>query len=148
MKSKSKAPTHPYRDLGELFFEQSIRVEKIIWLAACSNQPPQAFEDFLEEEDPAVVTGIFGFNPGGDAEEALSALARKKKQGFLVEAATPIPVSFHKGGHISHGFGWCQMKWFYTEAMDDAFAVRLVEWKEKVVAKAKREFNKKAKEAA
>lgn len=132
-----------YRSLGELFFDESIRLDKIIWIAASSDGHDD-FEEFIEQHDRKERKEVFGVSLSDDPEEALSQLARANKQGFLVQAATPIPVAFHENGCTTHGFGWCQLCWFYTDTLDDAFADRLLEWKESVHAKARKKLAAKA----
>ena len=61
----------------------------------------------------------------------MSRLYQAGKRGFLFEAATPTPQMFGAdGGVTTYGFGWYQKKWFYTEALDEAFVQRLFDWKE------------------
>lgn len=139
---KQKVTDHP--SLGHLFFDESIRIEQIIWIAACSYHPPESFEDFLSDEDPKDVKKIFGLKRqlSDDPETALSELARANKMGFLVEAATPIPVAFHQNSCTTHGFGWCRLGWFYTEALDAAFVQRLLDWKAEVHAETRKKLEK------
>lgn len=141
-----------YRSLGELFFDESIRIDQIIWLAACGDQPPDALEEFLEGEDAATLKRVLGLKKSqiededGEpirAEELLSTIARSGKQGFLVQAATPIPTAFHEDGHSSHGFGWCQLEWFYTETLDAPFVQRLLDWKTTVIEATRKKLAKK-----
>ncbi len=138
--------TH-YRDLSGFFFDESIRLETIIWLAACGHDSPvSALNDFLDDEDAETIKEVLG-EPYEDIseskEEYLTELARKNKMGFLVNAQTPVPQAFHKdGGFTSYGFGIAECKWFYTEALDEAFAARLLDWKEDVIARAKKSGKK------
>lgn len=137
-----------YPSLADMFFDESIRIETLIWLAACGHdQPSDALKEFLESQEPDYISGVCGVTYDEDTapDEYTAKLARAHKMGFLVQAATPIPVKFHDDGGISsHGFGYCQTAWFYTEAVDEAFAQRLLDWKASVIAKTKEKLAKES----
>lgn len=133
----------PVTDVVEELWDNSIRVEAVIWLAAQGDGSEQC-EDFFEDRGREELENIFGlkfpFDPADVAlEEVLSFLCRRKKTGFLVNAATPIPSRFSKDGGYSHSWGHYQTEWFYTEAFDENFAVRLLEWHDNLIAEKRKE---------
>lgn len=141
------------KNLDSLFYDESIRVGQIIWLAANFDQPCEALTDFFESEDLAVIAKTLGvaadtikMHLGGEADFSglMSHLAGERITGFLVRAETPIPQVFHDDGAVdTFGFGRCTRKWFYTETIDAAFGVKLVAWKYQYYAKQRRAASKK-----
>lgn len=121
--------------VADFFFDNNIRIDQLIWLAANLDQPSGPLVDFLDsfEGEDGKLSELFGLPEGSlssVAESFCTALARKKLTGFLVEAGTPTPVRFHpNGGFTSYGFGAYHSKWFYTPALDQAFLDRLTAWK-------------------
>jgi hypothetical protein len=142
------------KEIASTFFDHSIRTEQIIALAFQADQYPDNLKELWEEElqpqdegcetvtlqQYAALNKLFSEGAGrevdfndtltdADVDEFMQELYRENLLGFLVQASTPVPTAFHKGdGHSTHGFGWCTHKWFYTEALDGAFAERLVKW--------------------
>lgn len=124
----------------ETLYDESIRTDKIIWIAGNCTNPGQDFQDFFEYELDSVKE-LLGILPRrvdhGDMEEIASLLVRKGKTGFLVQAATPEPLSV-SGDSYSFSWGCSYLKWFYTEVFDEAFVSRLVDWKNEILEEARR----------
>lgn len=140
--------------VADFFFDNSIRIDQLIWLAANLDQPCEALCSFLEwyeDDDDDEIAKIFGEPKGSlssDPEYFGSAIARKKLTGFLVQAGTPTPVRFHPdGGFTNYGFGNYHWKWFYTPALDQAFLTRLTVWQKAYHASVRKSLQKKAKKA-
>ena len=131
-------------NIANTLFDESINVETIIWMSALADTLPSSAKDFFRDESVEDLSEIFGVeipsDYDGDEEEISTFLMRKKFYGFVVLAYTPVPVDFHEDGFTSHGFGYTTGKWFYTEALDEAFAQRMVEWKESFVGKKRAEW--------
>jgi hypothetical protein len=134
------------REIAETCFDENIRVEKIIWLAAQADQYPRDVQEFFEDASAEEQSELLDIKISkeladtlwhGDDDnigEIFSRLGCKGRLGFLVKAATPIPFDFREGGGYSHcGFGRYRTKWFYTDALDPDFIKKLVAWKEEVV---------------
>ena len=123
------------RSIPSTLFDESIRIEKIIWLAANLDQPNRDLAEFLEEEEPADFERLLGFVPKDqsdrDRSDTLEELSRRERTGFLVEAATPIPQGPIRGENsfMHLGFGCYTTRWFYTEALDEGFVADLLQWK-------------------
>lgn len=153
-----KPKVSDYPTLGHLFFDESIRLDTIIWLAACAASAPKSLTEFLDEEDLETIERTLGLKKEQiedephsriDSETILSELAHANRQGFLVRVATPIPVAFHENGFSTHGFGYCRNEWFYTDDLRDAaFAQQLLDWKAGVIADERRKLAKKGKKKA
>lgn len=151
-------------DFSSFFFDNNIRLDEIIWLAANLDCPSEALvEEFFDNTDADEFKKVFGKLPfkvtdarldeeresGEKYSGILSEFARAQKTGFLVQAATPIPVMVHDdGGVTTYGFGWITTQWFYTEALDEAFAQRVLKWKEDFYKEKKAELKKKKKAEA
>lgn len=136
-----------HSSLAQFFWEESIRIDSVIWLASNGESPSPALEDFLEDHDAGEIKRIIGFTPtshqANNAKEFLTRLVREAKIGFLVEALTPVPTDFHEGGYIS-SWSACRCQWFYADALDWAFASRLLEFREKVVTDARKRLKNKS----
>ena len=124
-----------HKKLSELFFDKSIRVEVIVHLATMAGDYAFAepVRDMLED-DPDALGALLGvdIDEDFDAEELSTQLYRAGVLGFAVQAATPVPEKFYgeDDGYSTCGWGHYTTKWFYTEALDEDFFGRLVEWKE------------------
>lgn len=153
------------KEIASTFFDHSIRTEQVIALAFQADQYPDNLKEWWEENRPeddgdetvtlqqyAVLNKLFSDGAGrkvdfndtltdADVEDFMQELYRENLLGFLVEVSTPIPTRFHVGddGYESSGFGYCTLKWFYTEALDGAFAERLIKWQEEYIAAARAE---------
>ena len=78
----------------------------------------------------------------------MSRLYLARKRGFLVKIGTPVPHSFSEdGGANTGGFGHVQWHWFYTEALDEEFITRALEWQETFYATERRKLEAKKKPA-
>jgi hypothetical protein len=120
-------------------FESNVVCEKVIWLAGNMTQPSNELEEALENgEGLHLLFGLpedeyadLALNP----EEFLRWCARNDFRGLLVEAKTPIPTHFHAPnvGGYSFSWGYCQLQWFYTDALGLAFYQRLERWRDGVV---------------
>jgi hypothetical protein len=147
----------PVQDLSERFFDENIRIDEIIWLDANSSSQCDAFDDFIEGEDAETIASLFDTTPqkinaiiklGGDTSEEFACwLARNRKSGFLVKAATPIPHDIRKGSH-SFSWGYVQCGWFHTHAFDVAFFERLNAWKMKIIVRESKKEAAEKKKAA
>lgn len=136
------------------FFDECIMVDKIIWLAGNAENQCDDLEDLIENEDSDTLAELFALPKKTaesymdlvDVEDLVSRLVRAGRMGFLVKAATPVPTHFHESGH-TYSWGYSTTKWFYTEALDEAFAERLVQWKDAFIAskKAKQTMKKAGK---
>lgn len=144
--------------LADTFFDASLRVDTILWLAAIGDQPCEAFRDFVERSDnkhtTALVTQLLGITAKRwdklaqeeQHEEIASLFARRRLEGFLVHVATPVPTDFtENGGIITYGYGFTTGRWFYTETLDAAFAAVVVKWKNEYYAEEKKKHAAKAK---
>lgn len=126
---------------SSILFEESIRVDKIIWLGANTETQCDDLEELLEEKDTAVIAALFDlpnqvaedYADKYDCEGLMVKLVHARRLGFLVKAATPIPMTFHASGH-SYTWGLYTTKWFYVESIDQAFIDALVKWKEDFIA--------------
>jgi hypothetical protein len=138
------------KEIANLLYDESIRVEQIIWLAANHDQPCDAFRALVEDEDPARLAKLLGIDREFFAEDCElsdlgNTLARKGLSGFLVQVSTPIPLAFHRDGFTTGGFGYTTLEWLYTEAIDDAFIKRMTEWKDAFIKRARAKAQKTAK---
>jgi hypothetical protein len=140
-------------DYGQFFYDEHIRIDQIIFVAANLDQPCEAFEDFLRDNDPKLIAKLLGVPVRAirDAQKddefaiVIEEVSRSSKHGFLVHAATPIPVAFHDNGHTSYGFGWCELAWFYAETLDIELTKNLLAWKGEVHTRARERITAKAK---
>lgn len=148
--------------LADTFFDNSLRVDSIVWLAAIGDQPCESFEDFVTSRSKStseLAAELLGITPkqwdklADDADddrdtlgEIASRFARRRIEGFLVHVATPSPIEFlTDGGCVTYGFGCCTLRWFYTETLDAAFAAKAVKWKKEYYAAEKKKASKAAK---
>ena len=138
-------------NIHQTFFDEDLRVEQIIWLAANLDIPCAALREMIRSDEDQrfhVLTGVPMECLGDEDEdpewdEVTTTLARSKKTGFLVRASTPVP-QFIQGDGVSHlSWGWRRDEWFYTEALDEAFVQALIKWKGSVHEKAKADAAKK-----
>lgn len=145
------------QQIAEKFFDESIRLGSLIWVPGQTDQYGENVKEFFEDvEEASDLTEILGFPiseetaselwNGDDDEigEIWSKLFRAGRLGFIVKAETPWPFNFTEGGYSS-GFGHYTSKWFYTEALDEAFVDRLIAWKESIVERARQKEAKSSK---
>ncbi len=114
----------PRQSAAESFWDNSVRIDHIIWLAANSSDTQNALKNFLEYEAEAVEK-LLGRRPpeaGKDFDEYLTDLHNDGKSGYLVEAVTPI---LQKGGIYT--WGYTTSKWFYFEVLDEAAVMKAME---------------------
>lgn len=137
-----------HRKIADEFFDENIRIEKIIWLAGNMDEPSDdlcEFLEFAEKDELAALFGIKITKEMQDRSELLSALARACKCGFLVEVATPVPRDFHGDSGFSFSWGHLTTHWIYTEALDADFASICIAWKETQIAYYRERFEKESK---
>lgn len=140
-------------DIAERFFDENIRVDKIIWLEANASSQCDDLEDYLEEEYAEEIAKLFGTtvsqveNFAADPEEFTTWLARSRKTGFLVKAATPVPHDIRKDS-CSFSWGYTQHEWFLTDALDEAFLLKLIDWKASIKKREAAKERRKAKQEA
>jgi hypothetical protein len=134
-----KNNTETVKDYSQTFFDESIRVDSIVWLDANHDQPCEALEEFIRDTDVKVLNEILGtslvFNEDEMDEDefsgrVLDAITRRRISGFLVLASTPVVTEFHESGHSSNGFGYYQSEWFLTKEFNQEFVDKLVAWKQ------------------
>ena len=110
------------KNIIESLWDNSIRIDSIIWLSANSSDITDELKEFLEyEEDKA--TQLLGSKPkneGDNFEEYLSELCRAGKNGYLVQAMTPV-----RAPEGWYSWSACTSEWFYFE-----------EWNEQAVTEA------------
>lgn len=146
--------TPNHRAVADNLYDASIVIKKIIYIAAIHSRPIGDFENFFEDADDETIAALLEIKPkqvekfleesGRDMEEICNYLARRAKhEGFLVQAVTPFPKEFHKGG-FSFSWGCYTTKWFYTEAIDSVFTLRLLDWRKAFIAKQRKEQKKKS----
>jgi hypothetical protein len=115
-----------FREMQELFFDNSIRPDEIIHLGLqCIDEyswPDAATEAF--EDDFDQVWDAIGLSPPGDNEDEKWAIAdhllHNNKHGFLIKFATPVPISFSENGYSTNGWGYYTTKWIYADSFDEA----------------------------
>lgn len=124
---------------AEFFFDYSIRFEEVIYLPSCAPEMPRSLVDALEEDELGIVTKLLGipatvYESGeclgyGEKDEILSILARKKRTGFLVKAATPVR-KFHEDVGASFSWGHYHTRWLYLDSLDSEEAAEaLMKWR-------------------
>lgn len=132
------------RDIQEEFFNNSIRPEKIIHLGTqciddCSwtDDAEEAFMNDFERVWEAI-----GISPPEEEPDELWAIAEHllhgKKNGFLIQFATPMPRNITKGGSYSFSWGAYTTHWVYADSFEIA-CEKAIEWKNEYIAK---EFEK------
>lgn len=140
------------KNLSQKFYDNSIRLDKIIWLASNLDRHSSDVQDAFEHDYEGIEKAL-GVKAGSledaaeDWEGFGSKLAREGKVGFLVQAATPIPDYFDNGT-TNLSWGWFQSKWFYTEALDENFLNKLIDWRAGVMESEKKKMKSKKKVAA
>lgn len=134
-----EATPPPRFDFAEAFFSNTISIDRIIWLASLDERRTCPLRDALELgfEDIFAALGISVPEIDEDdvqhtAEILIERVSRTDKQGFLVQACTPVPMYADSN---TYSWGHYTMRWFYTEALDWAFIQRVIEWKNAFWAK-------------
>lgn len=139
-------------EIAEFCFDNALRVDYAFHNAfqgdQYSNEVEEFFEDLsdadefndlLQHEHPGVSImreSDFEDDIGGDEiGEIFARMARRGIFGFFVCAQTPVPfdISADRTSYTSHGFGYTQVKWFFTKNFDSAFADRLKAWQRSIV---------------
>lgn len=118
--------------ITQSLWDNSIRIDHIIWLAGSGNGDiNRHLTEFLEDDEDEVerLLGRRPSSPGcGDLSEYLTELHNDGKTGYLVEAATPI---MQEGGFYT--WGSVRTKWFYFEEWDEtAVAKAMSDWADTV----------------
>lgn len=124
------------REASSLFWDESVCVEKIIWVAGQTCHASSEFSDFLDSyiDDAEDLLGIKidGNDENFDPDEVAAQCVRNNKQGFLVQLSTPAPIKFDSDGGHSFTWGHTNTKWFYAECMSEipklskAFAEQII----------------------
>jgi hypothetical protein len=116
-----------FREMQELFFDNSIRPEEIIHLGlqciddySWPNAAEEAFED-----DFYLVWNAIGIPPPRENDDEKWAIAEhlahnNNKRGFLIKFATPVPTGFSENGYSTNGWGYYATKWIYADSFDAA----------------------------
>lgn len=126
-----------HTEIHEALFENTIRFERVIYLAGALSQPDSLQDDLRElldeEDDETVSQAIPGFPLSLRDDEdcflefAAEWLLDNQRLGFLVKAATPV-MTYHKGSKSSHfSWGYYSTKWVYGETMDEVVA-NVISW--------------------
>ncbi|EAT16086.1 hypothetical protein HTZ97_16235 [Desulfuromonas acetoxidans] len=139
-------------EVAERCYEESLRIGKIIYLAA---NPDQVNDDLAElfEDYEDTLEEIFGKAPNWVVEENYDKetlhewLMQKEKFGFLVHFETPVRKYFSETS-CSFGWGYYSMKWIYSESLEDAIE-QGISWAKQQTKEAKQQFlNQKQEEEA
>lgn len=117
--------------IQDVLWNESIAIGQIIWLAGLANDtdPLDAvFEDKTAAEILAIIPGLkLGSDYDKlsfDADFLYERITRGGKLGFLVSVSTPV-----RDGSPSFSWGHTYVDWLYTESLDAAFVLRLIDWK-------------------
>jgi len=117
------------KSITENLWDNNIRIDKIIWLAANSSSICDDLERFLEEE-PENCERLFGLEcpeGRGAQEEYLTDLYNKGVSGYLIRAATPV----REKGKSFFTWGYTTSHWFYFIRWDESeIATAFCAWTE------------------
>lgn len=112
-------------DIAKELTENSIRIEKIIYLAgSCMDYSfPSDIQDAFEEQPEEMFQAMgLEWDDELDGPEYISEhLIQHGKLGFLVLFATPVPISFNKDGdgYSTGGWGFYQLNWLYGDTIEE-----------------------------
>jgi hypothetical protein len=126
------------RDILDDVFENSIRVDKIIWIGGALSSVPDDLEEFIEnDEDEA--KRLLGVDPeefDGCLEDYIQEVVMKGNDGFLIYAATPVPSFVGPDSSVVQmSWGYTTMKWHFIPK--DQFTIKkmvtvLVQWRSEI----------------
>lgn len=130
----------PHRKQSSVLFNESLRVERVIYLAGALSQFdsfPDDLDSFFDDADESNIVDCLGDIPGyvnledhrNERSESISEwLNAAGKYGYLVQCATPAMT---KNSENSRSFTWgyFHSRWFYGEQMDDVISAALA-WAE------------------
>lgn len=143
--------TQGTREISKDFFEATVRIEQMHWLAAISTAVPDEFRDFCadgelrdskrimatfpwlaEELDTGFLSELEDRELG---EEIVCELGKRGHFGFFVQLARPIPSEFGKDGK-SHSYSWghYQTEWFYFDGLEEILPTAKI-WSDEIVAR-------------
>lgn len=136
-------------DITSQFFDHSIRIERLIHigLQMVDESLPSDVEDSFRSDidEIAAALGVDvneladGFDEGNLSWDMR---VKYKRQGYLVQFATPIPTSFSDDGDShTHSWGFYSTEWIYGETIEDCCNAALT-WRHAFIA------DKKAKSLA
>ena len=133
--------------VAERFFNETARIEKIIYIAGNDfDSPSDDLRDFIEDIDSEeLIERIFGattdrvLNALRDDDEFSMELTewlfRVGKLGLLLKFATPVMTPL-KGGGGSFSWGYQQLQWVYGDTFEEALE-KGFEWVEECRVKEK-----------
>lgn len=118
-----------FNEISQRLFDANVRIEEMFWLGGMSAGVPSDFEDFVQDDLPeekqilAALPFLGAFlKDDGDAaaEDILAECSFRRKLGFILQLATPIPRDFGKDPR-SYSFSWGHYatKWLYCETLND-----------------------------
>lgn len=129
--------------LAQRFFDTNVRIEKMFWISGICVAAPRDFEEFVEDDlydncAPAVLEALPFLKglEGSDGETVLSEMAMHRKNGFIVQVATPRPYECRPDGSHSFSWGSYYTKWLYADTLDELASIALA-WGEGVLSDAK-----------
>jgi hypothetical protein len=147
MKKQAKKTGLSRIKVAEAFFDESIQIKDIIFLAALSDHSHETLTEWLEMW-PQQMGALLGAEVPEDEDDFETYLSRcfcRGKMGYLVCATTPVPRDFYPSGGFSYSWGCCQFEFFYFDQWDESVVVHtLSEWRNQVI---ERERQKQAKAA-
>ena len=125
-----------HRKISETFFSNSIRAETIIHLAAmCMDDSwPSEVQDAFQDDWERIWPALGLDEPDTeDREEIASRLFLKKRLGFLVKVATPIPRNFSKDSS-AYQFSWgiYATEWIYDDSLEAVYE-KAAAWQERLI---------------
>ncbi|MES2596035.1 MAG: hypothetical protein V4662_11895 [Verrucomicrobiota bacterium] len=122
------------KQIAESLWDNSLRIDHTIWLAANSSSVSRHLSDLLEYE-PKRIKKLIGQKPprhASEFEEWICTLSGKGINGYFIQAATPIRYDLGKG-MASMSWSACYTEWFYFETWDEAaITTALVAWVDKM----------------
>ena len=137
---------------GLKFWDNSVRFDQIIWLAANVDQPCEALTDVIVDGGITYKNFAALFKITEKKAKGICASMEtftdwqntNRIEGFLVYACTPVPTAFHDDGGMQHyGYGMTTGLWFYTEALDDAFLETVFAWRKEYIERKRVELTSK-----
>jgi hypothetical protein len=136
-------------ELHEELFDLTIRIDKIILLAAAINEDSMSedLQQILEEEDYTLLEKLFGL-PAQEADAQnwdhtaiREWLVDHRKFGFLIQLATPVREYFSEKSWSS-SWGYYSTPWIYADTLEEAIELAK-QWAEAHHLKALEKFKAK-----
>lgn len=106
-----------------------LRIERCIWLFGMG-QSGVLSSDMVDAlcGEPDEIANLFGLDEEDvDDDNFAQFISDHNKNGFLVQAATPIPTFKGDGSSCSYSWGWYTTKWFYADWPQE-LALEVVKW--------------------